>query len=127
MIPAETVRAFFAKDAGFARAVVAQMSASFRRMTMELKAQRLCTSIERLANWILVQDKRHGSNGGFVLPYDKRTLAAHLGMTPENLSRNFALLSEHGIEVQRRNVLVADREKLAAFAEPAIDIGDWDI
>lgn len=125
-VPVGSARSVYERDGGFARSVLAEVTRSFRRMTMELKAQRLCTSIERLANWILVQEERHGGNGGFRLPYDKRALATHLGMNPENLSRNFALLSEHGITVQGREVVVSDLKKLATFAEPARDIGDWD-
>lgn len=125
-IPAGAARTVFERDPGFARSVLAEVTRSFRRMTMELKAQRLSTSIERLANWLLVQEESHGRNGGFRLPYDKRTLAAHLGMNPENLSRNFALLSGHGVEVHGRDLVVSDLDKLAAFAKPARDIGDWD-
>ncbi|MCB1488937.1 MAG: helix-turn-helix domain-containing protein [Bauldia sp.] len=125
-VPAEDARSVYERDGGFARGVFAEVTRTLRRMTMELKAQRLSTSIERLANWILVQEERRGGRGGFRLPYDKRTLAAHLGMTPENLSRNFAALSEHGVAVQGREVVVSDLEKLAAFAEPARELGDWD-
>ncbi|MEP0320822.1 helix-turn-helix domain-containing protein [Bauldia litoralis] len=126
-IEAEPLRRLFEADGGFARAILAETARSFRSMTSELKAQRLCTSVERLANWILVQDRDHSRNGQFVLPYDKRTLAGHLGMTPENLSRNFALLSDYGISVNRREVAVRDREKLAAFAEPAASLTDWEV
>ncbi|MCP4381460.1 MAG: helix-turn-helix domain-containing protein [Hyphomicrobiales bacterium] len=89
-IPAGAVRTAFDCDRAFARAIVRELSASFRGVMKELKSHKLRTSAERLANWMLVQDARAGGTGRFTIPYGKRTLAARLGMTPENLSRNLA-------------------------------------
>jgi CRP/FNR family transcriptional activator FtrB len=125
-VPAESIRAVFERDGGFARAIVFDLSRSFRQMTADLKAQRLRTSVERLASWIVVHEALNGSKGQFTLPYDKRTLAARLGMSPENLSRNFAFLSDHGVTVRRRDVAIADPAKLADFAKskPPVDNND---
>jgi CRP/FNR family transcriptional activator FtrB len=80
----------------------------------------------RLANWILVAEARYGSSGRFTMPYDKRTLASRLGMTPENLSRNLAQLAEHGVEVDRSDIVIRSRVDLEAFARPAPSIEDRD-
>lgn len=126
MLPAEAVREAFDEDNAFARAIVRELSRSFRGVMKELKGQKLRTSAERLANWILVQEARNGRSGRFTLPYDKRTLAARLGMTPENLSRNFAQLGDVGVAVRGREVSISNATRLKIFANPTPSIDDAD-
>jgi CRP/FNR family transcriptional activator FtrB len=126
MIPSESVRGVFREDGAFAREIVKELSLSFRRAMKELKNQKLRTSVMRLANWILVAEARYGNGGRFTMPYDKRTLASRLGMTPENLSRNLAQLAEHGVEVDRSDIVIRSRVDLEAFARPAPSIDDRD-
>jgi CRP/FNR family transcriptional activator FtrB len=118
MIPAAAVRAAFMADAAFARAIVEELALRYRDMVRALKDQKLRTGTERLANWILETDRRQGSQGRVVLPHDKRTLAARLGMTPENLSRNLANLAAHGVAGSGREILIADRAALLRWAKP---------
>lgn len=118
MIPATTVREVFGRDATFARAVVEELALRYRCMVRTLKNERLRTSAERLANWILTTSRRHGGAAKFQIPYDKRTLAALLGMTPENLSRNLAFLTDHGVSNHGRQVVIEDLNALTFFARP---------
>jgi CRP/FNR family transcriptional regulator, transcriptional activator FtrB len=118
MIPAEIVVSTMRTDIGFANAVADEIAGAYRGMVKELKSQKLRTSVERLANWILREQKGHGDVGEFDIPFDKRTLAARLGMTPENLSRNFATLTRHGVEVQGRTIRIKDRDALVTLANP---------
>lgn len=126
MLPAEAVRVAFDNDGAFARAIVRELSSSFRGVMKELKSHKLRTSAERLANWILIHDTRNGGDGHFNLPYDKRTLAARLGMTPENLSRTLGQLAGHGVTVRHRAVTIEDPAKLTDFANPTASIDDAD-
>lgn len=118
MIPAETVRDVFSRDAGFARAIVRELAIRYRSIVRILKNQKLRTGIERLANWILQTDVASGGTGRFELPFDKRTLASLLGMTPENLSRNIAALSQTCITSEGRQIVITDRDKLVRDASP---------
>ena len=118
MIPAPAVREVFDRDAAFARAIVAELALRYRDVVRALKDQKLRTSAERLANWILETDRRQGGRGRVVLPHDKRTLAARLGMTPENLSRNLASLAAHGVAGSGREIVIADRDALQRWAKP---------
>jgi CRP/FNR family transcriptional activator FtrB len=124
MLPAEAVRTAFDRDGAFARAVVRELSQSFRGVMKELKGHKLRVGAERLANWILVQDARLGASGRFRLPHDKRTLAAHLGMTPETLSRTIAQIADHGATFGHRDVAIIDRDKLTRFAQPSPSLDD---
>ncbi len=118
MIPAAAVRDVFDRDAHFARAIVTELASRYRSLVRALKDQKLRTGIERLANWILNEDRRQGSSGRIVLTYDKRILSSRLGMTPENLSRNLAGLSIYGVTGRGREIIISDREALQRQAKP---------
>jgi CRP/FNR family transcriptional activator FtrB len=120
MIPAQSVRAIFDRDAGFARAVVSELAARYRGIVRALKNEKLRTSAERLANWILAEEARSGGKSRIDLYIDKRTLASHLGMTPENLSRNLAQLTRHGVKNEPHGFVIENREALSRFAKPDI-------
>ena len=53
MIPAQTVRDVFDRDHAFARAIVNELAERYRSVVRSLKNEKLRTSAERLANWIL--------------------------------------------------------------------------
>ena len=118
MIPAETVRSVFGRDAAFARAIVNELAVRYRSVVRILKDQKLRTGTERLANWILEEDRNQGGLGRIVLAHDKRTLSSRLGMTPENLSRNLAGLSAHGVTGGGREIIISDRDALQRWAKP---------
>jgi CRP/FNR family transcriptional activator FtrB len=118
LIPAAAVREIFARDTEFARATVTELACRYRTITKDLKNHRLRTALERLANWILEQDRQSGSTGSFEIPYEKRVLATQLGMRPEALSRAFADLAELGAVVRGTEVQIRDRKRLVAFGKP---------
>ena len=126
MLPSEAVRDAFDRDAAFAHAIVAELSLSFRRVMKELKGQKLRTGIERLANWVLIHDARAGGYGRFTLPYQKRTLASRLGMTPENLSRNLPASGRARGHDRRPRGAHRQPAGLTALAKPTPSIDDRD-
>lgn len=115
-VPAAEIRALFARDAGFAQAVVKDLTDGHERSLRALKNFKLRTGAERLAAWLL--HNAGGLDGRVELPFDKRTLASCLGMTPENLSRNLALLAKHGVRSLGRDLVVEDASALTHFAKP---------
>ena len=118
MIPAQTVRDVFGRDAAFARAIVNELAERYRGIVRALKNEKLRNGAERLANWILHADAEQGGRGRVELKFDKRVLASRLGMTPENLSRNLALLAKHGVKSAGRDFLIEDRVALERSAKP---------
>ena len=118
MIPARAVREVFDRDAAFARAMVNELADRYRCLVRALKNEKLRTSTERLANWILQEDVRQGNKHKISLTIDKRTLASHLGMTPENLSRNLAQLAKQGVTTSGPVILIDDIAGLRQFAKP---------
>jgi len=117
MIPAVAVRDVFGRDAAFARAVVNELAERYRALVRTLKDEKLRTGAQRLANWIL-RANNHEPRAKIELEFDKRTLASLLGMTPENLSRNLALLTSHGVRSAGRDIVVDDERALEQFAKP---------
>ncbi|MGV3635069.1 MAG: helix-turn-helix domain-containing protein [Pseudorhodoplanes sp.] len=118
MIPATALRETFSRDHGFARAVVNELATRYRSIVRSLKNEKQRTSAERLANWILKVDAQQGGTGHVSFDYDKRTLASLLGMTPENLSRSFSQLKQHGIRSTHRGVVIEDRPALIEYSRP---------
>ncbi|MHB8885599.1 MAG: cyclic nucleotide-binding domain-containing protein [Methylovirgula sp.] len=126
MIPAEKVRATMAVDAAFMRAIIVELARAYRMAVRDLKNQKLRTSAERLANWLLRANAEQGDRGCVEITFEKRTLASRLGMTPENLSRAFATLRAYGVKVRGSLVDLAQPQALAEFAkpDPLIDAGE---
>jgi len=116
MIPAAAVRKVFDSDAAFARAVVAELALRYRSFVRALKNEKLRTSIERLANWILQENARQGHTHEVALRIDKRTLASYLGMTAENFSRNLGQLAKHGVRNNGQRLIIEDSAALRRFA-----------
>ncbi|GAB4233732.1 MAG: transcriptional activator FtrB [Kiloniellaceae bacterium] len=124
MVPAENVRTLFARDHVFARAVVRELSGRYRAVVKSLKNHKLRNAVERLANCLLRSHAEQGGSGSLTLQVDKRTLAALLGMTPENLSRAFATLKPYGVEVNGREIRLNDLNALTTLARPSPLIDD---
>jgi CRP/FNR family transcriptional activator FtrB len=124
LIPAEAVRNAFEHDAAFARALTMELAVAYRGVVKELKNQKLRSSLERLANWILAQDTASGSSGHIVLPFDKKVLASRLGMAPEVLSRSFAALQPYRVTVHGAAITLDDRQALKSLAHPIATIDD---
>jgi CRP/FNR family transcriptional activator FtrB len=86
--------------------------------------------VERLANWILAEARKDRVNfeedihGNIVVPFDRGTLASHIGTTRENLSRSLALLTEHGVRIRGREIVIDSKQQLEAFARPQRFIDD---
>lgn len=124
MIPSTSIREIFQRDAAFARAMVVELANRYRQMVKALKNQKLRTSVERLANYLIAADREQGGNGRICLAVDKRTLAGLLGMTPENLSRAFGTLKPYGVEVDGRDIHMTGLEALRTLAKPTPLIDD---
>lgn len=119
MIPAENVRVAMRKDRDFAQKAVLELAGCYHGVVRAYKNIKLRTTVERLANYLLVQHRRQGEKGVITLPVEKRTLASMLGMTPENLSRAFATLKPYGVKVDGTDIRFQKLDDLQMFAKPS--------
>jgi len=124
LIPAQRVRAVFDRDVAFARIVARELAFAYRAAVKKLKGNMARSSVERLANWILTEAHKEAAQGNIVVPFDRGTMASHLGTTRENLSRSLALLTEHGVRIRGREIVIDSKERLEAFARPQRLIDD---
>lgn len=126
LIPSEDVRIMLEKDSGFARSVAYEQADAYRSLVRSLKNQKLRTTVERVANYLLHEHADQGANGTLTLAIDKRTLAALLGMTPENLSRAFGTLKPFGVSVDGAQIHLSKLPDLETLAKPTPLIDDMD-
>ena len=124
LLPADLVRRAIQRDTAFANRMAIDLARGYRSLVKEINNLKLRTSLERLANWILRQASGSSPETNFRFPFEKRTLAARLGVTPEVLSRNFASLIPYGVTVSGRTVIVSNRTMLEEFAKPTPLIDD---
>lgn len=118
MIPAESVRQAMAADQAFMTAILGELAQCYRNLVKDIKNQKLRTGAERLANWIIRANSYGNGDGVVTLRVGKRSLAARLGMTPENLSRAFNTLKPYGVEVNGSEIRIVDIADLTKFAKP---------
>lgn len=124
LIPAPRVRAIFDRDVAFARIVARELALAYRSSVKKLKGYMARSTVERLANWILTEAHRNATQGNVVVPFDRGTLASHIGTTRENLSRSLAQLTDHGVRIRGREIVIDNRELLQTFAQPQRFIDD---
>ncbi len=124
LIPAQHVRDIFDRDVAFAHVVARELALAYRSSIKKLKGYMARSSVERLANWILAEARKDEVQGTIVVPFDRGTLASHIGTTRENLSRSLALLTEHGVRIRGREIVIDNTEQLEAFAHPQRFIDD---
>jgi CRP/FNR family transcriptional regulator, transcriptional activator FtrB len=122
LIPSEDVRGIFTEDSAFSTALLAELARGYVGAIRQIKNLKLRSGTERLANMLLLRSEAAPS-GEFELPMEKRLIASLLGMTPENLSRAFAALRFHGVEVSGATVRIVSPRKLRRYARscPLID------
>lgn len=118
LIPSQDVRAVFDIDGNFARAIVTELAQCYRSVIKAQKDLKLRTSLERLANYLLRQQRRAGGAASFDLDFEKRRLASVLGMTAENLSRAFKGLQPYGLEVDGTRITITNQAEFERFAKP---------
>lgn len=118
MIPASDLRAIFRRDTEFAMSVVTELAGCYRAVVRHAKGLKLRTSRERIASYLLRQSRLAGNVPSYVLPVEKRFLASYLGMTPENLSRALKSLEPDGVKINGSRVIITDRARLTALAQP---------
>ncbi|WP_226699972.1 helix-turn-helix domain-containing protein [Qipengyuania gaetbuli] len=118
LVPAVHLREAMNRDEGLMEATMREMALGYRDLVRALTDLKSRQSAERLGNHLLEYSTRLGGEWEFELKGEKRVLASLLGMTPENLSRAFGALKQHGVSVAGAKVRIEDKEALAAFSRP---------
>ena len=115
-VPAQMVRNLAETDHDFCRAALQHATRYSRDLVRKLHGQKLRTSVERLALWMLENSDEHGR---IEIPFSKRTLASLLGTTPESLSRVLASLDSVVTRRPDRTYQIEDRSELIRIGRPS--------
>jgi CRP/FNR family transcriptional regulator, dissimilatory nitrate respiration regulator len=97
-----------------ADAMMRDAKAKIAVLVGEIESLKSQNADQRLARFILSLCAPGVDQCRFRLPYDKRHLAAQLGVTQETLSRAFAKLRDLGVRTETRAVTVESVARLAA-------------
>jgi CRP/FNR family transcriptional activator FtrB len=117
IIPAPDLRAMIQAEPRLGTAFLEHALTSLRTQTLDTCHLKLRSAVQRLASFLIgLAEGSEMNPARFVLPYEKRFLAARIGCTQENLSRAFAALRRLGVETQRGAVVLRDVEALRAYA-----------
>jgi len=118
LIPASQLRRAIGKDSALMQAAMHELALWSRDLVRALTDMKVRQSAERLGNYLLEYSSRSGNREKFELRGEKRLLASLLGMTPENLSRAFGTLKNHGVALDGAQVTIGNLERLRLFARP---------
>lgn len=113
----DAVFAELERNPGFARRIIATLSAKLHAAARELDTYALGSAEKRFAAWLLraAAPAEHGA-ASIALPAAKRTIASRLNLSAEHLSRILRhLVSEGLIEVRGRTVDIPDLARLRRF------------
>jgi len=116
-IAKQAVFAELERTPGFARRVIAALSAKLHASVQEIDRLTLGSGGRRFAGWLL-RDLPAGERGpaSVTLPAAKRAIASQLNLSAEHLSRVLRELSHAGlIEVRGRKVAIPSLERLREY------------
>jgi CRP-like cAMP-binding protein len=118
VIAAAELRTLLRRAPALEAALLSQALAEIQELNAQNTRLKLQSAAQRLAGYLLTlitePDVRPAR---FVLPFEKRWLAAKLGCSQENLSRAFASLRSLGVTTQGTVVIVRSSQELQRYAD----------
>lgn len=122
MIPAETVRRRALADPQFACNLLKILSHHYKNAVHQIDGIVAKSPVERLGYYFLKLHMEQGSDSmDIALPFQKSTIANHLGMTPETFSRALSQIKKMGVNVEQEKLTLRDAYALCHLCD--LDIG----
>ena len=119
LIPAATFRSLVKTEVAIAEAVAFVLARHWRLLIGQLKQVKTRDAGARLAQFFVDKAETAAGATHITLATSKGQIAAHLGITPETLSRALKRLRHVGVRTQGSRVEIASIEGLTAFARSA--------
>jgi CRP/FNR family transcriptional activator FtrB len=114
MIPAEEFRRLAETEIDLAKALNRLMCGHWRLLLRHLIHAKTHNADTRLKNYLIdLAGKREGA-ARLVLPGSKKDLAAHLGVTPETLSRSLKRLAGLGVSTKGGEIQIKEMTRLVS-------------
>jgi CRP-like cAMP-binding protein len=112
VVPGDSFMARLRESTELCLNMMAALSRRLHAFLAQLEQVSTRSTTERVALFLLRLARVEAGPCTIELPLDKTLIAARLGMQPETLSRAFAKLRQHGVEVTGSTVAVADVARL---------------
>jgi CRP/FNR family transcriptional activator FtrB len=119
MIPAPDFRRLANSELSLASAVNRLLAAHWRLLLKHLKQSRTRDADTRVVQYLLDNVRFDAAEAKVLLPGSRRQFAAHLGMTPETLSRSFRRLTEAGVRAKGHEITIDSIARLTDLAGAA--------
>ncbi len=116
-IDAAELRRRIGGDSRLAMVLLGSASMHLRTLLEQIEKLKTMTAAARLADFILSLVGPHEDAAEVHLPYEKRLVAGHLGMTPESFSRTLGQLRKIGVRVSKDKVTIEDVARLRAYCD----------
>lgn len=114
LLPTSAIRALLASDSTLALRVIGMLAQRVRSLVGQIEDLALYTVTMRLARFLLKQAEDPALSGPGVT---RASIAAHLGTTPESISRSLRALEENGaIRFDRHRIMIVDEKLLRTLA-----------
>jgi CRP/FNR family transcriptional activator FtrB len=117
MIPAAELRRLASASAPVGLALAREVARLSRTLEAELVSQKLRSAVERVAAWLVAEQRRTGSMS-FDLGMSRRSLAHFVGASEETLSRVMRIVEASGVTLTGQRVQIVDYHALRRLAAP---------
>ncbi|HLE65870.1 MAG TPA: Crp/Fnr family transcriptional regulator [Burkholderiales bacterium] len=118
VFPSQAILALLDRDPNFSRGLLATLSERMHNLVAEIEASTLFSARQRVAAYLESLAVESGTSR-VRLPVTKTVIASRLGVTKETFSRLLRELANQGlITVDKRDILLRDRPRLAEIARP---------
>jgi len=113
-LSAPRFRYMLRESPSLAMGVIEEASRKLNGLIGEIESLKGQTAEQRLARFLLSLCPPNAESCCLRLPYDKRLIAARLGVKQETLSRAFAKLREIGVRTETRDVTIENVARLSS-------------
>ncbi len=119
VFPGQAILTLLDRDPNFTRGLLSSFSERIHSMVDEIEASTLLSARQRIAMYLESLAAESGASR-VRLPVTKTVVASRLGVTKETFSRLLRELASQGlITVDKRDIVLRDRPRLAEMARPA--------
>jgi CRP/FNR family transcriptional activator FtrB len=95
--------------------MLAGLCLRLRRLVKQIDEMKLRSATRRLAGFLLELAQKEEGPAIVALPFEKKTLARHVGMTSQSLSRSLKALGARGVSVKGRKFHIQECQALRDY------------
>ncbi len=115
-IRSSSLKSMITEDPDIALRMIIRLSSQLNTLVNEFEQYKTMGVTRRLALFLLDLSENKSDKKSVDLPFNKTVLAAHLGIQPGTLSREFNHLAEHGVISDRSShIIFEDIERLQDY------------